>query len=128
MLPQSFFLFLFGSPSRGCTGNFYLVGLYISVINLCHTLLHFPNVVEIRPVRRRKKGASYRRLLRRLYIVNAVLEASGRQARFEMPPCCDEGLVGPLGVQLPPTEGFPQPHYQFSERRCLLVLLCSLKY
>ena len=39
--------------------------------------------IHIRAVRRQKKGASYRRLrrlLRRLYIVNAVLEASGRQA------------------------------------------------
>ena len=39
--------------------------------------------IHIRAVRRQKKGASYRRLrrlLRRLYIVNPVLEASGRQA------------------------------------------------
>ena len=41
-----------------------------------------PRVVEA-PKKGAKKGASYRRLrclLRRLYIVNAVLEASGRQA------------------------------------------------
>ena len=49
-------------------------------------------------------------------------------ASASMPPCCYERLGGPLGVQLPQTEGFPQPHHQFNEQRCFLVLLCSLKY
>ena len=49
-------------------------------------------------------------------------------ASASMPPCCYERLGGPLGVQLPQTEGFPQHHHQFNEQRCLLVLLCSLKY
>ena len=44
-----------------------------------------PGLVLLRPRKKgakkgAKNGASYRRLLRRLYIVNAVLEASGRQA------------------------------------------------
>ena len=46
-------------------------------------------------------------------------------ASASMPPCCYERLGGPLGVQLPPTEGFPQPHHQFNEQGCLLVLLCK---